>query len=247
MPAPSRKQSLFEVTNSSAPVVRLRVLLPLPLADAYDYRTEGVPPPPGSFVAVPLGGRQVIGVVWDEAPDSDLPEHRLRPIAAVLDAPPMPEKLRRFVDWVAAYTLSPRGAVLRMAMSVPAALEAQPHRAGWCRADPLPEAPRLTPSRQRVLAALTAREVRAPDDLAREAGVAPAVLRGMADAGLLALIACLGLAQLSHEATPALAQAAFTAVLLYGLAATPPRRWQPRLAVALGLLGLALSGAPSPA
>ena len=95
MPAPSRKQSLFEVTNSSAPVVRLRVLLPLPLADAYDYRTEGVPPPPGSFVAVPLGGRQVIGVVWDEAPDSDLPEHRLRPIAAVLDAPPMPEKLRR--------------------------------------------------------------------------------------------------------------------------------------------------------
>ena len=185
MPAPSRKQSLFEVTNSSAPVVRLRVLLPLPLADAYDYRTEGVPPPPGSFVAVPLGGRQVIGVVWDEAPDSDLPEHRLRPIAAVLDAPPMPEKLRRFVDWVAAYTLSPRGAVLRMAMSVPAALEAQPHRAGWCRADPLPEAPRLTPSRQRVLAALKAGEVRAPDDLAREAGVAPAVLRGMADAGLL--------------------------------------------------------------
>ncbi|MFM8616154.1 MAG: primosomal protein N', partial [Alphaproteobacteria bacterium] len=160
------------------------MLLPLPLADAYDYRANEEVSPPGSFVAVPLGGRQVIGVVWDEAPESQLPEHRLRPIAAVLEAPPMPEKLRRFVDWVAAYTLSPRGAVLRMAMSVPAALEALPHRAGWCRADPLPEAARLTPARQRVLAALPAHEVRAPEELARDAGVAPAVRRGMADAGL---------------------------------------------------------------
>ena len=122
-------QPLLPETISPSSAKRLRVLLPLPLADAYDYRAEGEAPPPGSFVAVPLGGRQVLGVVWDEAPDSALPEHRLRSIAAVLEAPPMPEKLRRFVDWVAAYTLSPRGAVLRMAMSVPAALEAQPHRA----------------------------------------------------------------------------------------------------------------------
>ena len=36
----------------------------------------------------------------------------------------MADALRRFVDWVAAYTLAPPGAVLRMAMSVPSALEA---------------------------------------------------------------------------------------------------------------------------
>jgi hypothetical protein len=71
--------------------------------------------------------------------------------------------------------------------------------------------------------------------------------RAVADAGLLALIACLGLAQLSHETTPALAQLAFTALLLYGLAAAP---WQSQpikaqLAVAAGLVGLALSGAPT--
>ena len=35
--------------------------------------------------------------------------------------------------------------------------------------------------------------------------------RAIADAGVLALIACLGLAQLSHETTPALAQLGFTA------------------------------------
>ncbi|NBS44847.1 MAG: hypothetical protein EBT34_14170, partial [Acetobacteraceae bacterium] len=66
MPAPSRKQPLLPETISSSPAKRLRVLLPLPLADAYDYRAEDEAPPPGSFVAVPLGGRQVIGVVWDE-------------------------------------------------------------------------------------------------------------------------------------------------------------------------------------
>ena len=38
----------------------------------------------------------------------------------------MTESLRRFVDWVAAYTLAPPGAVLRMAMSAPAALEPPP-------------------------------------------------------------------------------------------------------------------------
>ncbi len=71
--------------------------------------------------------------------------------------------------------------------------------------------------------------------------------RTLADAALLALIACLGLAQLSHETTPALAQMSFTAVLLYGLAALPHPRQGLRAgaAVAAGLMGLALSGAPN--
>jgi 4-amino-4-deoxy-L-arabinose transferase-like glycosyltransferase len=68
--------------------------------------------------------------------------------------------------------------------------------------------------------------------------------RAMADAGLLALIACFGLAQLSHETTPSLAQLGCTAVAFYGLAALPYRRFA-GLAVAAGLAGLALSGAPA--
>ncbi|MBA3059759.1 MAG: hypothetical protein KJ614_14380 [Gammaproteobacteria bacterium] len=69
--------------------------------------------------------------------------------------------------------------------------------------------------------------------------------RAMADGGLLAFIACLGLAQLSHETTPALAQLGFTALLLYALAALPYRTLAPAIAGVLGLTGLALSGAPS--
>ncbi len=70
--------------------------------------------------------------------------------------------------------------------------------------------------------------------------------RAMADGGLLALIACLGLAQLGHETTPALAQLFFAACLFYGVAALPWRRWRmPVLMLAVGALGLTLSGAPA--
>ena len=69
--------------------------------------------------------------------------------------------------------------------------------------------------------------------------------RAMADGGLLALIASLGLMQLSHETTPALAQLGFTALTFYGLAALPYRLALPVLSLATGLVGLALSGAPA--
>lgn len=73
----------------------------------------------------------------------------------------------------------------------------------------------------------------------------PDYARAMADGGLLAFIACLGLAQLSHETTPALAQLCFTALSFYALAALPYRSLTPVLSGVLGLTGLALSGAPT--
>lgn len=165
---------------------RVRVLLPLPLGNAYDYRVpEGHALAPGTFVVVPLGGRETIGVVWDGEPDPGLSENRLRNVQAVLDAPPMTAVLRRFVDWVAAYTLSPPGAVLRMAMSAPSALEPPAPQAGWRRAPAPPGGARITPMRRRVLEVLADGAARAGGELAEAAGVAPAVLRGMADAGLI--------------------------------------------------------------
>ncbi len=69
--------------------------------------------------------------------------------------------------------------------------------------------------------------------------------RAMADGGLLAFIACLGLAQLSHETTPALAQLGFSAMFFYAMGALPYRRRGPAVAATIGLAGLALSGAPT--
>jgi 4-amino-4-deoxy-L-arabinose transferase-like glycosyltransferase len=69
--------------------------------------------------------------------------------------------------------------------------------------------------------------------------------RAMADGGLLALVASLGLAQLSHETTPALAQVGFTALAFYGMAAVGQRPVLPAASLLTGLAGLALSGAPA--
>ena len=69
--------------------------------------------------------------------------------------------------------------------------------------------------------------------------------RAIADGGLLALIACLGLARLSHEATPALAQLSFSALLFFALANLARKRMASLFCAALAIMGLALSGAPA--
>jgi primosomal protein N' (replication factor Y) (superfamily II helicase) len=63
------------------------------------------------------------------------------------------------------------------------ALQPEPAATGWRAADPLPDA-RLTEARRRVLAAL-GEGPRTTASLARDVGVSPGVVRGMADAGLL--------------------------------------------------------------
>ncbi len=69
--------------------------------------------------------------------------------------------------------------------------------------------------------------------------------RALADGGLLALLACLGLARLAHEATPALSQLCFASLIFVGLATLPRWRLRSGVAVGAGMLGLTLSGAPS--
>ena len=69
--------------------------------------------------------------------------------------------------------------------------------------------------------------------------------RAIADGGLLALLACLGLARLSHEATPALAQLSFSALLFYALSNLTQKRLTALICAGVAILGLALSGAPA--
>jgi primosomal protein N' (replication factor Y) len=176
---------------------RIRVLLPLPLSGAYDYRVDaetGVRP--GDFVRVPLGRRHLVGVVWDGPPASELPEARLKTVAGRCAVPPMPEDMRRFIDWVAAYTMAPPGAVLRMAMSVPAALE-RPRPLFAARLAPNAPSPdstapddrlRLTSARRRVLRELAGSPPRPVTELARAAAVGPGVVRGLIDLGWLELV-----------------------------------------------------------
>jgi len=173
-------------TDAAAPdTIRLGVLLPLPLAGPYDYVAEAsLGLSRGDFVVVPLGSREVLGVVWGDGV-GDVADAKLRPVVARLDAPALPEVLLQFVDWVAQYTLSPPGAVLSMAMRSPAALEPPRPIAAWCLADraAMPADLRLTPERKRVLALLADGPPRTTNELAREAAVGVGVVKALAQAG----------------------------------------------------------------
>ncbi|MFC6488596.1 primosomal protein N', partial [Nitratireductor sp. GCM10026969] len=99
------------------------VMVPVPTDRPYSYAVpEAVEVPPGAILRVPLGPREVAGVAWDgdgEAVDSK----KLKEISQVFDCPPLPAEMRRFIEWVAAYTLSPPGMVARMALRAPAAFD----------------------------------------------------------------------------------------------------------------------------
>ena len=168
------------------PGARVAVLLPLPLAGPYDYRVGAEAVVAGDVVAVPLGRRDVVGVVWG-APAAGIDESKLRSILRRLDCPPLPTVTRAFVDWVAAYTLAAPGAVLKMVIGVPAALEPAKSPLACRRVEPA-VAVKETPARHRVFEALERLPPLAPQDLAREAGVGAAVVRGLIEAGAIALV-----------------------------------------------------------
>jgi primosomal protein N' (replication factor Y) len=168
---------------------RVRVMLPMRLGP-YDYAVpEGLDLAAGDFVRVPLGPRVETGVVWDEPPDPEFDAARLKPVRGKLPAPAMRDRLRRFVDWVARYTMAPPGNVLRMAMSVAAALEPPKRKRALALSasapDPeLDEPGVLTPSRRRVLREAMA-GARAAAELAKAAGVGAGVVKGLVENGWL--------------------------------------------------------------
>ena len=197
-------------------------MLPYPFPGPFDYRVpNALTARPGDLVLVPLNNREEVGVIWDGpgVPTGDgkpVPEHRLRSIIAVIDSPPMRQDLRRLIDWIAAYTLSPPGEVMRMALRV---LRPDPRPVlGWrlaeiakCdggAADALPAAElgvakiRMTEARRRVIECLAAAEPRTTAELAQQAGVSAAVIRGMADIGLLNAVP-LPVAEPIHPPDPA--------------------------------------------
>jgi primosomal protein N' (replication factor Y) len=170
------------MTDSAAMHI-VSVLIPLALPGPYDY---AVPPDmtvaTGAIVRVPLGPREVYGVVWGAAL-GDAAAHKIKPINAICDVPPLAEELRQFVDWVANYVMSPPGAVLRQVMRVPAAF-APPkplmvYQASATRPD------KMTAARQKVFDAVAESGAMPAAELARHAGVSGSVVKTLIMAGHL--------------------------------------------------------------
>ncbi|MFZ1680713.1 MAG: primosomal protein N', partial [Rhizobiaceae bacterium] len=111
--------------SKSGPTVP--VMTPTPAPGPYTYAAAAGtdPPPPGDIVAVPLGPRLVPAIVWD-GPAGKVEARKLRAIDRVFDCPPVAAPMRRFIDWLADYTLSPPGMVARMALRAPAAFDPEP-------------------------------------------------------------------------------------------------------------------------
>ena len=168
-----------------APPTIVDVLAPVAVDTAYSYRA---PPElnlaPGDFVAMPLGTRTAIGVVW-AARSGD--GGNLKSVIEKKPWPRLEAPLRDFVDWVARWTLSPRGAVLRMAARTPERTEPPAPRIGFLATGQPPR--RLTPARERVLAALMDGGAFSKAELAAKAGCSAAVIDGLVADGAVTSVA----------------------------------------------------------
>ncbi len=159
------------------------VLVPMPAPKAYSYTVpDGMAVEPGSIVQVPLGPRQVMGVVWDGTDDGGVDPKKLKAITQVFDCPPLGKDMRAFLDWVAAYTVSPPGLVARMALRAPAAFDPEPMIEGLRLTDTRPE--RMTTARERVIAAADNGFAWTRSGLAHAAGTSSSVIDGLVAQGV---------------------------------------------------------------
>ncbi len=182
-----------------------RVLFPMPLPEPFDYAVpEAMALRRGDHVAAPISGRIARGVVWEVVPPQsalgegeDAAPRTLKPIAERLPAPPLPENVLRLVEWTARYTCHAPGVVLRMALRGAAAwappreemvYELAPafqKTSDWRALAELKV--RLTPARRDVLEHLAADPTPlTAAALAKAAGVGAGVVKGLAEAGVLA-------------------------------------------------------------
>src|SRR5271156_3825489 len=173
-------------TGSSATSTRVvDVLVPVALNQAYSYRVpRGMELHPGDVVAVPLGPREVVAVVWAENANPDPRLHnRLKDIGEKLDVPPLTEELRSLVDWVANYTLSARGMVLRMCLRMGENLGPERLRIGVRLTAHAPK--RLTPARRRLIEVVAGGLLHGKSEAAQQAGVSSSVIGGLVGEGPL--------------------------------------------------------------
>src|ERR1700726_586485 len=176
-------RAVSQATSSASSARVVDVLVPVALNQAYSYRVpRGMELRPGDVVCVPLGPREVVAVVWAENANPDPRLHnRLKDVSEKLDVPPLRDELRSLVDWVANYTLSARGMVLRMCLRMGEHLGPERVRMGVRLIGEPPK--RLTPARRRLIELLAGGLLHGKSDAAKEAGVSTGVIDGLGEGG----------------------------------------------------------------
>jgi primosomal protein N' (replication factor Y) len=170
---------------------RVQVVVEAPrhagLSDALDY-AHGAALSAGTLVRVPLGRREVAGLVWQVASGGPRPDAALRPVAQVLDAmPPLSQAWMALVEFAAGYYQRSLGELalnvlpleLRRVTSAQLAQRLQ-------RARRVAPGARAEPTHAPVLPALTAEQAAAIDAIEATAAVAraaPLLLHGVTGSG----------------------------------------------------------------
>ncbi|WP_372835931.1 primosomal protein N' [Puniceibacterium confluentis] len=160
----------------------IAVLTTQPFASTLDYRAPEGGCHLGAFVEVPLGPRKVLGVVWGPGV-GDFDPAKIRAVIRVLDAAPMRDELRSFLERAGDYTLTPLSAMLRLCTRAPGLGDPPSMRKVYRLG--LSEPGRMTDARTRVLDVL--RDMGGLSltlgELAETAGVTPSVVKGLVKLG----------------------------------------------------------------
>ena len=160
-------------------------MLPLPFGGVLDYLADDeMHLKVGDFVTVPLPGRELQGVVWEISPEnSAVPLEKLKRVIRKADLPPLPASLQKFIEWVASYTVSPLGSVLKMALSVPRKFDKPKKKIFYRLSGQLPD--KMTAARKKVVDAAISDMPMAVKTWCEIAAVGEGVIRGMIKAELL--------------------------------------------------------------
>ena len=112
----------FSVTDQIPQATsRAAVLMPALVAEAFDYLVPAGTPE-GALVEATLASRALVGAVWHasspdalDAPTPSAKPFKLKPVTRVIeDMPPLSGPFRQWLDWISAFTLAPKGAVLSL-------------------------------------------------------------------------------------------------------------------------------------
>ena len=153
-----------------------------PLGRRLDYKAPEGGCWIGAFVEVPLGPRNVMGVVWGPG-KGDWDYAKTRKVIRVLDVPPMRAELREFLEKAGSYTLTDMESMLRLGVRAPGLCDPPSMRKIYRKGDVEPDC--MTEARGRVLDALdeygdlsfTLKE------LSETAGVTSSVVKGLVKLG----------------------------------------------------------------
>lgn len=199
MSSDNNRQENTHISETDLTIVQVAVPLPIrqktPII--YDYLVPAeMTVTTRMIVQVPLGKRPVWGIVIHDAPSGDVNHAKLKPILQTAALPALSEAHLRFLHMVADWTMAPFGMVMRMMLSCPKAhllpksvtLYGLPNDKPEGEPDNMTDRQEasLTPKRQRVISFLESNPAMTAPLLAQETSVSQAVIKTMAQKGLLA-------------------------------------------------------------